>query len=194
MSENVQVAVRVRPFNEREKSMESTPCIRMVRETQQTIITDPETNIEKAFTFDYSYNSFVPSSDPAYASQQTVWDDIGIKVLEHAWNGFNVSLFAYGQTGAGKSFSMVGYGSDKGIIPTASAVIFERIEANTLEITFKVEASMMEIYNERVKDLFNPSLDNLKVRDHPSQGPYAEGLTRSAVSSYLEIDRVRQFV
>ncbi|KAG6976095.1 hypothetical protein JG688_00001731 [Phytophthora aleatoria] len=152
MSENVQVAVRVRPFNEREKSMESTSCIRMVKETQQTIITDPETNIEKAFTFDYSYNSFAPPSDPAHASQQTVWEDIGIKVLEHAWNGFNVSLFAYGQTGAGKSFSMVGYGSDKGIIPKASAVIFERIEANPSEITFKVEASMMEIYNERVKE------------------------------------------
>ncbi|KAG1707326.1 hypothetical protein DVH05_026518 [Phytophthora capsici] len=190
MSENVQVAVRVRPFNEREKSMESTSCIRMVKETQQTIITDPETNVEKAFTFDYSYNSFVPPSETDHASQKTVWEDIGIKVLEHAWNGFNVSLFAYGQTGAGKSFSMVGYGSDKGIIPKASEVIFERIEGNTTEITFKVEASMMEIYNERVKDLFNPSSDNLKVRDHPSQGPYAEGLTRSAVSSYLEIDRL----
>ncbi|KAG6622707.1 kinesin-like protein [Phytophthora cinnamomi] len=190
MSENVQVAVRVRPFNEREKSMDSTSCIRMVKETQQTIITDPETNVEKAFTFDYSYNSFVPASEPDHASQQIVWEDIGIKVLEHAWNGFNVSLFAYGQTGAGKSFSMVGYGSDKGIIPKASEVIFERIEGNTSEITFKVEASMMEIYNERVKDLFNPSSDNLKVRDHPSQGPYAEGLTRSAVSSYLEIDRL----
>ncbi|KAL4152553.1 hypothetical protein PRNP1_009481 [Phytophthora ramorum] len=172
MSENVQVAVRVRPFNEREKSMESTSCIRMVKETQQTIITDPETNVEKVFTFDYSYNN------------------IGVKVLEHAWNGFNVSLFAYGQTGAGKSFSMVGYGSDKGIIPKASEVIFQRIDENATGVTFKVEASMMEIYNERVKDLFNPSSDNLKVRDHPSQGPYAEGLTRSAVSSYSEIDRL----
>lgn len=73
------------------------------------------------------------------------------KVLEHAWNGFNVSLFAYGQTGSGKSFSMVGYGSERGIIPRASEVIFERIEANTTDVTFKVEASMMEIYNERVK-------------------------------------------
>ncbi|KAG6971854.1 hypothetical protein JG687_00001800 [Phytophthora cactorum] len=157
MSENVQVAVRVRPFNEREKSMESTSCIRMVKETQQTIITDPETNIEKAFTFDYSYNSFAPPSDPAHASQQTVWEDIGIKVLEHAWNGFNVSLFAYGQTG---------YGSDKGIIPKASAVIFERIEANPSEITFKVEASMMEIYNERVKEL---NLSTGKVMDKVSR-------------------------
>ncbi|KAL4110804.1 hypothetical protein PRIC1_002491 [Phytophthora ramorum] len=131
--------------------MESTSCIRMVKETQQTIITDPETNVEKVFTFDYSYNSFAPPSEPEHASQQTVWEDIGVKVLEHAWNGFNVSLFAYGQTGAGKSFSMVGYGSDKGIIPKASEVIFQRIDENATGVTFKVEASMMEIYNERVK-------------------------------------------
>ncbi|GLD98628.1 hypothetical protein PINS_up007345 [Pythium insidiosum] len=52
----------------------------MIRDTQQTIITDPETGVEKAFTFDYSYNSFVPSDDPDFASQDTVWNDIGIKV------------------------------------------------------------------------------------------------------------------
>lgn len=154
MSENVQVAVRVRPFNEREKSMKATCCIRMLPETQQTIITDPETSQDKSFTFDFSYNSFVDASSPEFASQDTVWDDLGIKVLEHAWQGFNVSLFAYGQTGAGKSFSMVGYGPEKGIIPRASEVIFQRIEQNTSEITFKVEASMMEIYNEKVKGMY----------------------------------------
>ncbi|KDO30097.1 hypothetical protein SPRG_05288 [Saprolegnia parasitica CBS 223.65] len=188
MGDNVQVAVRVRPFNERERGMSSTACIRMVKETQQTIITDPETNVDKSFTFDFSYDSFSPPDDPQHASQDVVWNDLGIKVLEHAWTGFNVSLFAYGQTGAGKSFSMVGYGDDKGIIPRASQVIFERItSSDTAEIIYKVEASMMEIYNEKVKDLFNPSSDNLKVRDHPSQGPYADGLTRSAVSTYEEI-------
>ncbi|EQC35875.1 hypothetical protein SDRG_06625 [Saprolegnia diclina VS20] len=188
MGDNVQVAVRVRPFNERERGMNSTSCIRMVKETQQTIITDPETNVDKSFTFDFSYDSFSPPGDPQHASQDVVWDDLGIKVLEHAWTGFNVSLFAYGQTGAGKSFSMVGYGDDKGIIPRASQVIFERImSSDAAEIIYKVEASMMEIYNEKVKDLFNPSSDNLKVRDHPSQGPYADGLTRSAVSTYEEI-------
>ncbi|KAG7401813.1 hypothetical protein PHYBOEH_010276 [Phytophthora boehmeriae] len=59
---------------------------------------------------------------------------------------------------------MVGYGNDKGIIPKASEVIFQRIGESSAGVTFKVEASMMEIYNERVKDLFNPSLDNLKMR------------------------------
>ncbi|OQR83118.1 kinesin-like protein [Achlya hypogyna] len=191
MGDNVQVAVRVRPFNEREKSMNSTSCIRMVKETQQTIITDPESGVDKSFTFDFSYDSFSPPDDPQFASQDVVWNDLGIKVLEHAWMGFNVSLFAYGQTGAGKSFSMVGYGQDKGIIPRASQVIFERITSNEGgDVAYKVEASMMEIYNEKVKDLFNPSSDNLKVRDHPSQGPYADGLTRSAVSTYEEITQL----
>ena len=86
---------------------------------------------------------------------------------------------------------MMGYGQDKGIIPRAAEVIFERIESTQSEVTFKVEASMIEIYNERVKDLFNPASDNLKIRDHPQQGPYAEGLTRSAVSSYKAINQVR---
>lgn len=52
----------------------------MVKDSRQTIITDPETKVEKAFTFDYSYNSFADLSDPEHASQDTVWDDIGVKV------------------------------------------------------------------------------------------------------------------
>lgn len=65
--------------------------------------------------------------------------------------GYNCSLFAYGQTGAGKSYSMMGYGEDKGIIPIASARIFDRIDSNTdPNLTIRVEASMLEIYMEKV--------------------------------------------
>lgn len=52
----------------------------MMKETHQTIITDPETNAEKPFTFDYSYNSFVDAENSDHASQDTVWDDIGVRV------------------------------------------------------------------------------------------------------------------
>jgi kinesin family protein 1 len=73
--------------------------------------------------------------------------------------GYNTSLFAYGQTGAGKSYSMVGYGEDKGIIPIASEKIFDNIRANTdPDLSFKVESSMLEIYMEKVRDLFNPKV------------------------------------
>lgn len=66
--------------------------------------------------------------------------------------GYNVCLFAYGQTGAGKSYSMVGYGKDLGIVPMAMEEIFQRIRNNTdKNKTYAVEASMLEIYNETVR-------------------------------------------
>lgn len=128
---------------------------------------------EKKFTFDFSYNSFVQPDDPAFASQDHVWTDIGEDVLNNAYAGklpeiyargyliqpispyyyagYNCSLFAYGQTGSGKSFSMVGAPNLPGIIPRACEQIFKRIEGNdTKGLTFKVEASMLEIYMEKV--------------------------------------------
>lgn len=88
------------------------------------------------FTFDFSYNSF-DSSAPGFCSQKTVWNDIGVKVLESAYKGYNVSLFAYGQTGAGKSYSMMGYpatplNDGSGIIPVACDEIFKKVDSNTV--------------------------------------------------------------
>ena len=60
--------------------------------------------------------------------QQKVFDDLGRGVLDNAWKGYNCSLFAYGQTGSGKSYSMVGYGANKGIIPIFCDEIFKGIE------------------------------------------------------------------
>jgi len=184
MAEALRVAVRVRPYiHDYEKVDGIRNIIRM--DGNQTIITNPETNTEKAFTFDFSYDSFADSSDPNHASQDTVWKDLGEDVLENAWKGFNVSLFAYGQTGSGKSHSMMGYPGAEGIVPRACREIFERIRLSPLDnVTFKIEASMLEIYNEKVRDLFNPSSGSLKVRDHPKTGPYVQNLHKMAVSDY----------
>ena len=70
-------------------------------------------------------------------------------MLDNAWEGYHCCLFAYGQTGAGKSYSMVGYGPNKGIIPIACEEIFNRIKASTApNVEYKVGCSMLEIYNE----------------------------------------------
>ncbi len=106
MADNVRVAVRVRPFNAREVAAGSRNIITINKALQQTIIENPETGEKKDFTFDFSYNSHVPRDDPEYASQTTVWEDLGVSVLDCAWNGFNVSLFAYGQVGAGTCCGM----------------------------------------------------------------------------------------
>jgi hypothetical protein len=101
---------------------------------------------EKQFTFDFSYNSFVPKEDPEYATQTDVWNDLGVGILNNAFEGYNCSLFAYGQTGSGKSYSMVGYGVDRGIIPIACENIFERTRSNDdPDLTIKVTCSMLYV-------------------------------------------------
>ncbi|KAL7976215.1 hypothetical protein Chor_008312 [Crotalus horridus] len=73
----------------------------------------------KSFSFDYSYWSHTSSEDPCFASQNRVYNDIGKEMLLHAFEGYNVCIFAYGQTGAGKSYTMMGKQEENqaGIIP-----------------------------------------------------------------------------
>lgn len=77
------------------------------------------------------------SSKSNYASQKKVFDDLGRGVLDNAFEGFNCSLFAYGQTGSGKSYSMVGYGANKGIVPVTCEVLFDKIsKSQNVNLTF----------------------------------------------------------
>jgi Skp family chaperone for outer membrane proteins len=149
----------------------------------------------KKFSFDFSYYSH-DASDSNFATQHTVYSDLGIGVLENAWKGYNVCLFAYGQTGSGKSYSMVGYGPEKGIIPLSMQEMFKRIDENPNEnVSFRVQCSMMEIYNEQVRDLFRPSNNQkggLKVRESPKTGPYVEGLAKLPVTSYVGIEELME--
>ena len=134
-------------------------------------------NNEKTYTFDYSFWSHdgfsvdsegyskPESSDSKYADQQIVFDCLGKQILDNAWEGYNCCLFAYGQTGSGKSYSMVGYGQNKGIVPISCNEIFRRINDNTdQEKKYEVLVSMLEIYNEKVQDLLCP------INKRPQQG------------------------
>ncbi|XP_067423489.1 kinesin-like protein KIF1B isoform X3 [Emydura macquarii macquarii] len=188
---SVKVAVRVRPFNSRETSKESKCIIQM--QGNSTSIINPKNPKEapKSFSFDYSYWSHTSPEDPCFASQNRVYNDIGKEMLLHAFEGYNVCIFAYGQTGAGKSYTMMGKQeeSQAGIIPQLCEELFEKINDNSNEeMSYSVEVSYMEIYCERVRDLLNPkNKGNLRVREHPLLGPYVEDLSKLAVTSYTDI-------
>ncbi|XP_034243949.1 kinesin-like protein unc-104 isoform X8 [Thrips palmi] len=187
---SVKVAVRVRPFNNREIARESKCIIEMTGNT--TSIANPKTNdANKNFNFDYSYWSHTDETDPSFATQKMVYNDIGEEMLEHAFEGYNVCIFAYGQTGAGKSFTMMGKQEEgqEGIIPQICSDLFNRITDTTSELLhYSVEVSYMEIYCERVRDLLNPkNKGNLRVREHPLLGPYVEDLSKLAVTNYQDI-------
>ncbi|XP_077075275.1 kinesin-like protein KIF1B isoform X20 [Siphateles boraxobius] len=191
MSGSVKVAVRVRPFNSRETNKESKCIIQM--QGNSTTILNPKNPKEgpKSFSFDYSYWSHTSPDDPSFASQSLVYNDIGKEMLQHAFEGYNVCIFAYGQTGAGKSYTMMGKQEEgqEGIIPLLCEDLFEKInDNNNEEISYSVEVAYMEIYCERVRDLLNPkNKGNLRVREHPLLGPYVEDLSKLAVTSYTDI-------
>jgi kinesin family member 13 len=207
MSEtSVKVAVRVRPFNEREIKLGAECCIRM--DGNKTTIINEEGS-KREFTFDYSFwshdgyiledNGYM-RKDPQhtgtkYSDQEYVYNELGIEVLTNAWEGYHCCLFAYGQTGSGKSYSMIGYGENKGIVPQVTEEIFRRIDSNDdASRDFQVKASMVEIYNEKVQDLLiHPSkrpTQGLKIRENKTTGIYIEGIDGVPVSSYDEIEAV----
>ncbi|KAM4547937.1 kinesin-like protein KIF1A isoform 13-T13 [Odontesthes bonariensis] len=188
---SVKVAVRVRPFNSREIGKESKCIIQMSGNTT-TIINPKQAKDNKSFNFDYSYWSHTTPEDVNFASQMRVYKDIGEEMLLHAFEGYNVCIFAYGQTGAGKSYTMMGKQDVKdqqGIIPLLCEDLFTKISDNTdNSMSYSVEVSYMEIYCERVRDLLNPkNKGNLRVREHPLMGPYVEDLSKLAVTSYNDI-------
>uniref|UniRef100_A0AAY4EQV1 plus-end-directed kinesin ATPase n=1 Tax=Denticeps clupeoides TaxID=299321 RepID=A0AAY4EQV1_9TELE len=188
---SVKVAVRVRPFNSREIGKESKCIIQMSGNTT-TIINPKVPKENKSFNFDYSYWSHTSPEDINYASQEQVYRDIGEEMLLHAFEGYNVCIFAYGQTGAGKSYTMMGKQEkdQQGIIPLLCEDLFTKINDsnNDNSMSYSVEVSYMEIYCERVRDLLNPkNKGNLRVREHPLLGPYVEDLSKLAVTSYNDI-------
>ncbi|KAK2174587.1 hypothetical protein NP493_790g00004 [Ridgeia piscesae] len=160
----------------------------------------------RVFTFDYSYwshdgfterrDGYLEPETTTFADQQIIFNDLGLEVLDNAWKGYNTSLFAYGQTGSGKSYSMLGHGVNKGIVPLVceelfSAITKKRAEANEDE-EYKVTFSMLEIYNEQVRDLLNTSTfgikGGLRVRENAKGGFYVEDMKAVGVHSYGDID------
>ena len=99
--------------------------------------------------------------------------------------GFNGTILAYGQTSSGKTFTMQGVADNpeyEGIIPRIVKYIFNKVEQiRSEEISYTVKISMVELYNEKFKDLTNPNKNNLQVREDKTKGVYIEDLTEHSV-------------
>ncbi|NWS11505.1 KIF14 protein, partial [Pachyramphus minor] len=174
------VAVRVRPFSNREKTENSLPVISM--SGSETTVQNPSTNQVYSFSYDFSFWSF-DKCHPNFASQAVIYQALAVPLLERAFEGYNACLFAYGQTGSGKSYTMMGFDEDRGIIPRLCEDLFNQIaQMDKEQILYHLEMSFFEIYNEKIHDLLvfkaeNGQKKQLRVREHPVLGPYVEGLT-----------------
>ncbi|XP_073708897.1 kinesin-like protein KIF13B [Garra rufa] len=194
---NVKVAVRVRPMNRRERDLK-TKCV-VDMEGNQTILHPASGNLgkgdsrnkPKVFAYDYCFWSMDEAETAKFAGQDVVFQCLGESLLDSAFQGYNACIFAYGQTGSGKSYTMMGAAEQPGLIPKLCSSLFERTVKEQREgESFTVEVSFMEIYNEKVRDLLDPkgSRQALRVREHKVLGPYVDGLSRLAVTSYKDIE------
>ncbi|XP_026738915.1 LOW QUALITY PROTEIN: kinesin-like protein Klp61F [Trichoplusia ni] len=163
-NQNIQVFIRLRPLNQREKDIKSLGVIEVVNNREVVVRQSQQTSHTKKFTFD---RAFAPS-----ASQLTVYQEVVSPLIEEVLNGYNCTVFAYGQTGTGKTHTMVGEhtGTDThwqndplaGIIPRALSQLFDELRLTNTEYTVRV--SYLELYNEELFDLLATSEDNSKLR------------------------------
>nr|CAB3466339.1 unnamed protein product [Digitaria exilis] len=205
MDNNVQVVIRVRPLNHNERNLHSyNRCLK--QESAQTItwIGQPETR----FTFDHVACETV--------DQEVLFRVAGLPMVENCMAGYNSCVFAYGQTGSGKTYTMLGEISDlevrpspdRGMTPRIFEFLFARIRAVTFfslailttndasleeesrrdeKLKYSCKCSFLEIYNEQITDLLDPSSTNLQLREDIRKEVYVENLTEYEVGCVSDI-------
>ncbi|XP_078032758.1 uncharacterized protein LOC144467717 [Augochlora pura] len=159
MSDSIKVAIKVRPLIKREKD-DNLP-IQWVVYGNSIVSTDTELKKrgDGGFCFDHIFDTNASNSD--------VFDSIVKPIVDAAVNGFNGTVFAYGQTSSGKTYTMMGTLNEPGIIPLAIEHMFDAI-TNTAGREFLLRVSYLEIYKEKVNDLLNRTGTDLKLKEDSS--------------------------
>ncbi|CAE7578730.1 unc-104 [Symbiodinium natans] len=186
---NIRVAVRCRPFNARERAEGAVRNALSCNDS--TVQVMESTRLPKEFHYDHVFG--------CGATQEVVFQAVGLHLLDNAMNAYNGCIFAYGQTGSGKSHSIMGDVEDEveqGILPRACTRLFSMLEGRRQDKGFEatVLASYLEIYNEKIFDLLtggNPG--ELQVRNHPELGPIVPHLTECPVESFEEAYELLDF-
>ncbi|KAK0391023.1 hypothetical protein NLU13_0525 [Sarocladium strictum] len=184
MSANsIKVVARFRPQNKIELESGGKPIVTFDSEDTCTLNSK---EAQGTFTFDRVFGMD--------SMQQDIFDYSIRPTVDDILNGYNGTVFAYGQTGAGKSYTMLGTNIDdelgRGVIPRIVEQIFASIMTSPSTIEYTVRVSYMEIYMERIRDLLAPQNDNLPVHEEKNRGVYVKGLLEIYVSSVQEVYEV----
>ncbi len=182
-TETVKVMVRVRPMNGKEKKQKCKNVLNTDKKEKTICFKDDNQTNTKVYSYD---NVFIPSD-----TQKEVYENSAFKIVENLLEGYNGTIFAYGQTGCGKTFSMLGDINDeknKGIIPRACSHILTRIAADKSNFqTFVINCSFIELYNEKVYDLMDKEKIKKDLKESPKKGVFVKDLRFISVASIEDI-------
>ncbi|XP_008190588.1 osmotic avoidance abnormal protein 3 isoform X2 [Tribolium castaneum] len=185
MAENVKVIVRCRPMNKKEQDLNCDCVVKMRNCVVETFDPSEGPSFPKQFTFDSTYDQD--------STTEMIYNDICYPLVESVLEGYNATIFVYGQTGCGKSHTMEGEksGPEKGVISRAFEHIFEAISVTT-GVKYLALISYLEIYNEQIRDLLLPSdkIGNsaLNLKESPTEGVTVPGLTSHPVHNAAECE------
>ena len=184
--DNIKVIVRCRPLNARETRENALNIIRMDESSAQVIVDPPEQEksatqtkkVPRTFTFDAVYDQ----TSCNYGIFQASFKPLIDAVLE----GFNSTIFAYGQTGAGKTWTMGGNKEEPGAIPNSFKHLFDAINSSSSNQNFLVIGSYLELYNEEIRDLIKNNT-KLPLKEDKTRGIYIDGLSMHRVTTAAEL-------
>nr|CAH7761503.1 unnamed protein product [Callosobruchus chinensis] len=183
--ENVRVFIRIRPLSKKEIS-EGKENIVVCDYRENLIVLKKNGEHTKPFKFDHVFGSSTAQLD--------MYRMIAFPIVEKALEGYNGTIFAYGQTGTGKTYTMAGNHNVpelKGIIPNTFSHIFSQISRASEEKSFVVKVTYLEIYNEDVRDLLSPDPNKkLAIRERKDIGVYVKdlmGFTVDSIESITEL-------
>ncbi|KAF5186674.1 Kinesin-like protein kin-12e, partial [Thalictrum thalictroides] len=186
---NVQVIIRIRPLSNYEISIQgNNKCVR--QDSSQTITWNGHP--ESRFTFDQVADENV--------TQEKLFHVAGLPMVENCMGGYNSCMFAYGQTGSGKTHTMLGdieggtrrHSVNCGMTPRVFEHLFSRIQKEKEsrrdeKLKFTCKCSFLEIYNEQILDLLDPSSLNLQIREDAKKGVYVENLKELEVTNARDV-------
>ena len=190
---NIKVYCRIRPENEQEISSGYGPCLKQTSTNSLQILVDNlninsglkenySDKIIQEFTFDKVY--------PSETNQNIIFEQIAKPLISAAFEGINGTLFCYGQTASGKTYTMEGIPSDenlKGIIPRMMKFVFEIINSQSSEVEFSVKCQYYQIYNEKVQDLIDTRKSDLSIREDKNKGIWVGECTEEYIESEEEM-------
>ena len=190
MSESVKVIVRCRPLNEKEREMNTRLVIETNSLLHQCSIqrSGDDTKSAKNFTFDGVYG--------ISSSTEVIYSEIVRPIVNGVVEGYNGTVFAYGQTSCGKTFKMDGIqtpSAQKGIIPRCCEHILSSTRQRSLEKhnNYLLRVSYLEIYNEEIRDLLVKEYKyKPEIKERPDKGIYVKGLSNITVDSYEDIKEI----
>ncbi|TMW64781.1 hypothetical protein Poli38472_011661 [Pythium oligandrum] len=183
--ETVKVVVRCRPFSSKELNENRKSIITIDTQSGAVGIRCPDNDQLKSFTFDSAYDETT--------TQRQFYDESGYPLVESIFEGYNGTIFAYGQTGCGKTHTMQGRDNPpelRGVIPHSFDHIFENIQADPQK-EYMVRASYLEIYNEEIRDLLaDDQKKKLELKEGVDGSVYVKDLIEVVVSDVDSINRV----